>query len=266
MTVGARQRFNSLVVGLLSWGAVSACGGRTTVDPFLISPDDFRTEIHTLVVAPVTAPEDLEISEDALVVMDSLIREEIDTIGFVTAGAEAYSETWVPILERFGGFYDPITGGRNEARHREAQMQLYDELAATFGADAVLYPELWLVDAPFEGGVARWDGTSEDVRVLAGQVLDWVSTIAAALASLNADQENPAGSVSALSLGIVIESIEGAEIYSHAGGIQVLEKMRWNERDWQQVSPEELLADRDRLKRAVRLVLRPLRDARLAAQ
>lgn len=266
MTVGARQRFNSLVVGLLAGGVASGCAGKSKVDPFFTSPDIFRTEIHTLVVAPVIAPDGLEISESAMVVLDSLIREEIDTIGFATAGAEAYNETWVPILERSGGFYDPITGGQDEARHREARMRLYDELAATFGADAVLYPELWLVDAPFEGGVARWDGASEDVRVLAGQVLDWVSTIAAALASLNADHEAPAGSVSALSLGIVIESIEGAEIYSHASGIQVLEKMRWHERDWQQVPPEELLADRDRMKRAVRLGLRPLRDARLATQ
>lgn len=269
MTVGARRRFNPLLVGLLAGGAASGCGGKTEVDPFFVPPDLFRTEIHTLVVAPVTAPENLEINDGVLLVMDSLIREEVHGIGFITAGAEAYSEAWAPILERSGGFYDPVTGAWDDARHQDARTQLHEELASTFGADAVLYPEVWLVEAPFEGGVAKWDGISEDVRVLAGQVLDWVATVAAALASLggeSSDASLPAGSVPALSLGIVIENIQGVEIYSHAGGIQVLEKMGWNEHDWQPVSSSELFADEERRLRAVRLALRPLREARLAAQ
>lgn len=259
------RRIQCLLLGVLLAGGGPGCAGkRSSPDPFLVPARDFFRSIHTLVLVQVAPPQDLAVAEERLADLDSVIAEEVEAAGFAVVEAEMSAEIWGRVIDYTGGFYDPYSGERDESRFAAAKARFAEELVERFGADAVVYPEIWIVDAPFSDGVARWDGTTQDLLTTGGKVLSWVGAIAAALASQEREPL-PAGRVRALSLGILIEDVRGDMLYTHAGGIQTLEKMGWSEGDIRAAPEDEVLADRARNRRAVVVALAPLRDRRAPA-
>ena len=131
---------------------------------------------------------------------------------------------------------------------------LFIDLTDLFDADAVLYPEIWVVEAPFADGVASWDGTSESMVGFGLRFLDVLSAI------FWADEAEglPRGTVNALSLVVFAEDMNGREVFSNAGGIQVLEKVGLNADDLKSVESEKLLRDWPRNSKAVEIALAPL--------
>jgi hypothetical protein len=144
--------------------------------------------------------------------------------------------------EQLGGFFDPITGKRDEAKFKTAREHLLREVNAMTKADAILHPSIQLVKAGFGNNEARWHGTSESL--ITGGF--W----GAFLAGTNN------GTSSALSLYVTLEDINGVELYINAGGIQLAAKL--SGRTFVAVPRNELFADEKRNQAAVNVALNPL--------
>ncbi len=245
---------------LLIAAGVVACG-RAAPPAFLVSPEQFFASTRVVALAPVRPPAELVIGEHGLARLDTLLDARLREAGFAVVPATEYAQIWQVVLERVGGVYDPQTGVPDDARLAEARLQLADELELAFGADAILYPELWVEDVPFSDGRAEWHGVSEGVVRIAPAIVDAVlGTLAAFGDAGHTDTEYPSGVVRALSLHVFVEDLAGVETYRRAGGIRVLERMGWHAGDWRPVDSEELLSDPERNRRAVEVALAPLTD------
>lgn len=207
-----------------------------------------------MVMAPVVLPEGLEDREPEAVWIDSVIAGRLTAGGYDVVPAEQYAEIWDQIVLQMGGLVDSSTGELDEDRFELARERLFMDLTDFFDADAVLYPEIWVVEAPYSDGVACWDGTSENMVGFGLRFLDALSAI------LSNDQSGglPQGTVGALSLVLIAEDMNGTEVFSNAGGIQLLEKVGMDQDDVTLVDSEQLLRDSPRNAKALDIVLEPL--------
>jgi hypothetical protein len=184
-----------------------------------------------------------------------LLTQELDSAGYRVISDVVYTEEWNRIVDHMGGLYDPATGQRDDERLELARERLYQDLSELHQAYAVLYPEIWIVDAPFSDGVAQWDGTSEALVSFGTRVLDFLGAI-----FNSGDSQLPYGTVPALSLMIFVEDMSGAEVISNAGGIQVLEKVGVSPDEVSEVPDGQLLVDWARIRDAVRIALEPITE------
>jgi erythromycin esterase len=227
----------------IAWVALAASvfGGACVVgppppvaQPFVVPKAEFYDSVETIVATPVLMPEGVEASDSVLTWFDDLIERTLREAGFTVVPAETYMEMWNRINQEAGGFFDPLTGERDEPRYQAAVDQLFDELKERFSPDAILYPEMWIVEAPTSGGYARWDGTTQRV----GTQME--------------------SAVLALSLAIVVQDMDAAELYSNVWGLEVLELYNWNLGDFTEVPSGALFADQGRNTTAVMKTLGPL--------
>lgn len=198
-------------------------------------------------------PEGLQNQAAAAGEFDSLIAAVLTDAGYSLVSVDDYVVAWGHILDQMGGLADPITGERDETKFELARERLYLDLSEMYHTDAVLYPEIWTVDAPFSEGVATWDGTSQAMVEFGVRVLDFIGAILSA-----SESQLPRGTVRALSLMVFIEDMNGEEVFSHAGGIELLEKVGTDPGRRQRVPEEELFQDRQRSRKAVDQALRAL--------
>ena len=238
---------------------VAGCGGGAEAAAFLVAPEQFFSSTRVVAMAPVRPPAEVVIAEQGLARLDTLLDARLRDARFDVVPSAEYARIWQAVLERVGGIYDPLTGVPDDAKLGEARLQLADELELGFGADALLYPELWVEDVPFDDGRVEWHGVSESV-VRTGPAI--VGAVLGALAALGdqgqRDADLPSGMVRVLSLHVFIEDLAGVEMYRRAGGLRVVEKMGWHAGDWSQVEAEDLLGDPERNRRAVDVALEPL--------
>ncbi len=235
---------------------LAGCTSHPDPEAFAIEPDQFYRAANTIVLTPATLPGELASYAARAVEFDSLIASALEQSGLNLVPAYEYSALWETVMERAGGFFDPITGERDEQKFTLARDSLFGLLQELYAPDALLYPEVWIVGAPFAGGVAQWDGTSQALIGLGSRILDALGAV------LGQSESNlPEGTVDALSLVVFVEDIEGMELYANSGGIQVLQKVGRDPDDVTIVSGEEILSDHDRNRRAVWIALEPLLTA-----
>lgn len=155
------------------------------------------------------------------------------------------------------GLYEPETEEFDELKLEVAREQLRRDLMEIYQSDFVLYPEIWIVDAAHNGGVASWDGASQSVVGFGTRVLNVIK------AFLNQDGGflQP-GWVNALSLGITVENMDGVEIFQNAVGVEVLKEIDRQGGDEEAVLFETVLGDPKRNQKAVRTALLPLVQGR----
>jgi hypothetical protein len=222
-------------------------------NPNAITPQRIPDAVETIVLTPVSLPDELAEHAASMEQFDSLITWLLEQTRFDCIPASEYAAIWERILDRTEGLFDSLTGERNEEQFDLARRQLFRRLNTLYRADAILYPEIWVVNAPFADGVARWDGASQ---ALVGLGTRLVHALGAALSG--SDSNLPSGAVEALSLVVFVEDMQGEELYAHSGGIQVLEKVGGSPRDRTAVPEEEWFADRARNRKAVELALDPI--------
>ncbi len=219
--------------------AATACGSTpSSYDLYVVPREEFSDSIERMVLAPVVVETDVEVPESVLVMVDSLIADRLSALGFSVIPSLVYEELWTRIVEESGGFFDPYTGERHEQRFQTAVEQLIQELHDRFDPDALVYPEIWAVEAQNLYGMARWDGTSQSAHPRMGAI------------------------VMALSLIVTIEDIDGNELYVNGGGIALVE--RYNSELHQAVpaAPEQIFEDSERVVNAVDVALEPLASKR----
>jgi hypothetical protein len=236
----------------------SACSASSEHRTVPAPREDVLRGNETIVLTPVVLPEELEGHEAAAVELDSLIASFLASSGYSLIPADEYTAVWDGILQQMGGIYDFHSGELDNDRFDLARERLFIDLTELYQADAVLYPEVWIVDAPFSEGVAKWDGTSEAMVGFGIRLLDALG----AAFSQDAGSQLPVGTVRALSLVVFLEDMSGGEVFSNAGGIQVLEKVGSNPSDIEAVRDGELLVDLERTAEAVDIALAPLVERR----
>jgi hypothetical protein len=208
---------------------------------------------ETIVLTPTVVPEELAEFSAAMEEVDSLIAAALKATGFRLVPAGEYATIWERLMERVGGVLDSATGERMEERFEVARRQLLNELDSRYDPDALLYPEIWIVDAAFSEGAARWDGTSQALIGLGTRLIHALG------AAFSGSESNlPSGTVEALSLVVFLEDMDGEELYANSGGIEVLEKVGSDPRDRRRVPDQKLFTNHARIRRAVALALDPL--------
>ncbi|KPJ87816.1 MAG: hypothetical protein AMS18_14130 [Gemmatimonas sp. SG8_17] len=238
---GRTDRY-SVPLRLSRWFAVfpilvgGACAPSPAADPFLVSRLEFYDRVETIVATPVSLPEGVDAPDSVLTWFENLIEDALRQAGFTVVPVQTYVDIWNRINQEAGGFFDPFTGQRDEARYEAGVSELFDELRERFSPDAILYPEMWIVEAPTSGGHARWDGATQPVGT---------SAVSAVLA---------------LSLATVLQDMDGAELYSNAWGLEVLEVYNRSLRVFVPVPSEDLFADQERNTTAITKALGHLID------
>lgn len=187
-------------------------------DPFVVSRDTVLRAITAIVVTPVVPPEDVFVSEQAGRRIAGILEAQLREGGFSVVPASEYSRIWDAIIRQMGGFFDPVTGERDEGKFEAARRELLSELQGRFRTQVLLYQELQIVDAYVDGGVAAWDGAEQDIGGERGAIAaDYQDTFERDDFGGRTD-----GVVSAVSLMVAIDGQDGREMYRNFGGLEVL--------------------------------------------
>lgn len=230
----------TLAVGLLGAG----CAAHPPRDPFMISRDTFFKNTKTIALLPLGVPDDRDDPDPVRATFENLLQAKLWTAGFTVVPPLEYEQIWKGITQQMGGYFDPVTGERDEAKLEAARQHARRELAAKSHADALLRPRLVVVPASFDHGQARWSGVSEAV----GTGDFWEVLLS--------DTNTSNGQITGISLSVVIEDVNGAKWYANAGGIQLLAKLSY--RSFKPVPRDALFADGARNAQAVDVALGPL--------
>jgi len=200
------------------------------------SQEDFQGKINTITLTSLTLPEDLIEHGIAGQQFENLITTRLKEAGFSVIGSKIYDEIWRHETEASGGYFDPISGKTDKARLKNILTRTREELISKYRIDAILFPQIKVVEATFAHDSAHWHGTSEY------------------LGRIESSNWRIRGTVAALSLFVRIEDNKEREIYAYAGGIQVLLKAGFKGR-LAPVPHDELLSDDKRNKWAVDIAL-----------
>ena len=221
-------------------------------DPFVAPADSVLEAVSAVVVTPVVPPQDVVVSDSVSGQISSLIEARLRQAGFSVVPAVEYTRIWDGILRQLGGFFDPLTGERDEAKFEAARKELLREVKGRFDTQVLLYAELQVVDALVEGGIASWDGATHDLRGENGPIE------AAFQDTFERDEFGGRGDgvVNAVTLMVAIDGPDGVEMYRNFGGLEVLAR---RERAIVQIEGEfAVRAEPERVAHAVERVLGPL--------
>ena len=202
--------------------------------PFIIPPHVLFDSIRTVVVTSATVVGDIRIADSTLSRLEILIEEKLREAGFLAVPAVEYASAWDLIAMEDGGFFDPYTGERNEEKYLAAVDRLQEELAERFDFDAMVYPEIWEVEAEYSFGTASWGGITEEVRGGLGY----------------------SGHALAATLFVAMQDTTGNELYVQEAGVQLLEYMLRGQLT--ALPPEQLFGDTTRISAAVSRIFDPL--------
>jgi len=208
--------------------------------PFTIAPDSIFERIRVVAVAPVTVDADLEIPNQSVTKLESAIEEILGEVGFEVVPAFEVAGAWQYIVDETAGFYDSFSGERDEGLYERARGRLRQDLRSRFEADAILHPELWYGLVPFAYGLAEWDGARQAVYGAYGM----------------------SGEVRALSLVVLLEDLEGNELYAHGFGFATIDA--WHNNDWLPLNLEGVVQDTKMVVDAVAGAFAPVIEARNA--
>jgi hypothetical protein len=194
----------------------------------------------------VLGPEGVDVPESSLSEIDSLIEEALTGAGYHCIPGTEHAAAWDRIVAQMGGLHDSTTGDFDKLRLEVAKEQLRLDLVDLHHPDYMLFPEIWVVEAVSSGGVARWDGASQAIVWFGIRLLNAIDAVLYQYEGFLQPEV-----VEALSLGVIVENMEGTEIFQNAGGIEVLKAV--DESD----EFEPVLADQERTIHAVRTALSP---------
>jgi hypothetical protein len=211
-------------------------------DPFKVPKAEVRAEVKTIALSPLKIPTDLEDPKPVGKEFETLIESQLKKGGFLVIPANRFGEIWTVRTQSSGGFFDPVTGKLDEAKYNAIRTRALQDARVILHADAVLFPGIQEISAPYAAGLARWHGTSE--RVISG--------------AQDAQVVRQRGTVHAFSLKAILQNCDGRTLFENYGGIQLSSKLREVSLTFIPVARSELFADPKRDQGAVELALDPL--------
>jgi len=232
------------ILGAILAGLGTGCAGHAEYDPFLVPEDRIYGTVKTIALYAVLAPSELGSVDPQRGKFAALIAAQLEAAGFTVVPPEVSDSIWTRLTDSLGGLHDSHTGERDTVKLNTARTLAMSELQARFHADAWLHPYIVFSDAKYEEGDAQWDGAKQSYQSLGKKLLT---------ALLG---EGTSGKTKALSLWVVMEDMDGEELYENQGGLQLY--MIPQGQDVVKIDPAELYADSKRNSTAVRLALEPL--------
>lgn len=233
---------------LLTATALAGCAGGPkvvdNVDPFKVPRDEFHRGIHVIALADVRIPDGMPEPEPIRESFRTIIQKRLQKAGYSVIYPQQYETIWERFEEQNDGFIDAESGERDSRAIAQAMTGTLAELGADFDLDAVMIPSVVVVEAPFGGGRAVWDGTWQGIK--AGGVMKGFFA------------GSPEGTLGALSLRLTVVDTTGTLLYEESGGIEVLSKLEGKE--FVLVPRQELFSDDKRVEKAVKIALDPLLD------
>lgn len=189
-----------------------------------------------LAQSPVRVHSRLTQAEPVLSLFDSLLGVRLREQGFQLVPPTVYDSLWLHFRDSVGGYYDPFTGRVVDSLFLVVWRRTRDSLATGYGAQAVVYAALQVLQLPFGGGKVEWFGAAEETGGRGG------------VAGLVLGRSR--GTVPGITLVVSAENLEGRRLARRLGGIQLLEHIEGG--DWVEVPREKLFADPALMARAVR--------------
>ncbi len=235
--------------GLLAMGACASAQKVETEGPFKVSRERFYPSLKVVAVAPTSLPIDLEDPEPVRQELEALLEDRLRSAGLTVVPAAEVGPILHDLAEAVGGVYDPFTGKEDETRAERVKLDAARRLAEKYGADAVLRSQVVVRYASIRKYVVHWDGIEEDGKPVDGPGGFWNE-----FWRYYRGRVGGAGSIPALSLEASISDLDGQELYSKRGGLQVLGRFDVDGR-LVPVPRSMLLVDRERSSRAVHLAL-----------
>jgi hypothetical protein len=238
--VMSRPSLTFLALGLAL--VLGGCAAKTPYNPFKIPREQFHGHLKVVALSPMGMPTELTNPDPVRQKFLNLIETQLRAAGYKVVGSAEARVIWDSMATGSNGFYDPVTGVRDEEKVKLVRMRLYRELRAKFNIDAMLFSHIAVVPAKLDNDRARWDGASET----AARKKFWKAVLGI----------SHSGTIPALSLHVTLSDTDDRDLYENAGGIQVLAKAGVD--GLQDVPREQLFADEERNLRAVHLALDPL--------
>ena len=240
------MRFLPLIAIAASIALLGACAKGVKqaddVEPFVVPEDEFRRRVKIVGVAYTIIPDGMPDPAPIEAQFDSLIDVRLRKAHYTIVRPQQYETAFARAADELGLTPSTEANDSINAVLAEAMVKTVQSLKADFELDAVLIPRVKVVEAPFGGGRAEWDGTSQSIQ----SGVSMKSFLAG----------SPEGTVGALSLKVYIVSTAGNTLYENAGGIEILSKLEGNE--FVLVPRQELLTDPKKIERAVKTALKPL--------
>jgi len=169
------------------------------------------------------------------------LRTRLEKAGFWVLPPDVFERALCGFVLERGGVFDPITGEGDAGDLAAAVDEARRLLAEQHGASVFVTAGIFVRPVRFSGETASWDGVSE-------QVVD--------IASWRKPLDTTRGTTQALSLGLVIEGVDGTTGHVGWGGIQLLQVLERVDREgFVHVPAGELFHDPARDRRAVELCL-----------
>ena len=213
--------------------------------PLRVARSEFFRTYSRLSIAPFAVPP-VQQGESVRSRVDGTLRAELQKRGFSIVADDQFAKLWAEEVASSGGFFDPFTGRRDEARWTAARQKVFKKLAADSGASAFLFAAIVKKPAQFQSGQAKWDGVKELVTTSKS----WMGTMFNPNAAF-------IGQLDAFSLEIRVVDVDDRLLFEEYGGMQVAERMSGG--SLVPVPEPELFVDPSRDQRAIDLALRPLR-------
>ncbi len=223
--------------------AVSLCACAATTapyNPFKTPQAEIKNKVKVVALAPVSVGVDNP--DPVKAKFEALVTAKLQEGGFTVVPSTEYGAIWKQMTETLGGFFDPMTGKRDDQKFKTLRQHAMRELAAKTNADGLMEIAIVPVKVSFNIDHARWHGTDEYMRS------------GGAWAMFFGPQTS--GTTTGLSLYVDLSDINDVDMYINFGGIQLLSKLSGNQ--FYQISRQELFNDEERNHKAVDIALNPL--------
>ena len=218
-------------------------------DPKPVDPVAIHAALKSVGVLPMRVPSLIPNGESVARRFEATIEERLRAAGFQVVGAQAMRDIHARLGAELGGIYDPMTGATTRQKTDEREQLARAKYLESHPVAGFVRLAVAERSANSYSMTAEWDGVKENVT---GQ-----STMKTFL-NMSAGQLGH-GVVPALSLVLVLEDLEGREMYSGIGGLQLLSyvRMGWVPKFYD-VDPAHLLTDPARDARAMQVVFERL--------
>lgn len=222
----------------------AGCATTPPYNPFKVSQEQIYAKTKTVAMTPISVPEGIPDPQSVKAKFESLLEAKLEEAGFLIVPSNEFAQIWKRMTEQVGGYFDPISGKRDESKFKTVLEYTCREVSTKFKADALLHSYIRVFKVNWSRPVARWHGTSESIMPTGQQVLEIFAGV------------NRRGTVPALSLTVSLQDTNEVNLYLNSGGIQLLSKLSGD--NFVSVPPHELFIDEERNRNAVNIALDPL--------
>jgi hypothetical protein len=229
-------RLRPLAARILLVGLLATLAGSAKAEP--LGPGS------KLCLYPVTIPIDEDEGADRRDVIEKKLIAALEAASFELADPVSVRELADRVKTESGGWVDPVTGRRDESRHRAFRANLATALREDLECDAQLVAQVVPVRASFNNGMAKWDGTSDQVSSTGRIVLNLLAGV------------SESGWIGAFSLRLWALDLEGDDLAFRSAGIEALVELAvWKDKDF--LPEDHWLTDEVKIDAAIQSALGP---------